>query len=153
MAFPSDIGSKQDDLSRAWASIRSIAGNIKTQSTILRDTSAAGSIEASRIVSYSVNLANMREQLARFTAVPGLVAYVRTQVNDPTIDVVAEYNTMLIQLNATRTWIVNNFPKDANGYILYHQLDSNGKLVQRLLTPAQTAGLRSELTNLINTID
>lgn len=153
MAFPSSGGSRKDDLATAWAEIRQAAAHVKNVSTRLRDDAQAGNIDAIRVVQYSEILANSNDRFARYTVVPGLVEYVRAQINDPAIDIVAEYNTMLTQINATKNWIAANFPKDASGYLLYHQLGADGRIVQRTLTPAQTAGLRTQLTALIATID
>lgn len=150
MAFPS---SNSDDLASAWSAIRNSAAVVKRDSQTLHDRSAAGNIEAALILRYVESLANHNDAFARYTAVPGLAAYVREQVNNPAIDIVAEYNTMLAQINATKNWIAANFPKDGSGYLLYHTLGADGRIVQRTLTPAQTAGLRTQLTALIATID
>lgn len=150
MAFPSSAG--QDDLDTAWTAIRASAGRVKVESQRLSAQSVAGDIEAQVVVRYADALASCNDQFARYTVVPGLVAYVRAQINDDTLDIVAEYNTMLTQINAVRNWIIANFPKDANGFLLYHTFGATGRIVQRTLTPAQTAGLRTQLDALIATI-
>lgn len=153
MAFPSSIGSKSDDLQRAWDAIRSAATNVKAASVGLRNASLAGDVEGDRIVRYVALLADANDALARYTTVPGLVAYVREQINDPLIDIVAEYNTMLTQINATRTWIINNFPKDGSDYLLYHTFAATGRITPRMFSTAALAGLRTQLDLLIATID
>ena len=153
MAFPSSGGSKKDDLATAWHEIRTAAGHVKNVTSRLFNDAQAGNIDAVRVVQYSETLANSNDRFARYTVVPGLVAYVREQVNDTSIDIVAEYQTMLEQISAVRNWIMTNFPKDASGYLLYHQFGADGRIVQRTLTPAQTAGLRTQLAALIATID
>lgn len=149
MAFPS---SNTDDLKSAWEAVRNAAGNVKRDSTRVSTDSAAGNVPAALIVRYVEALASANDDFARYTAVPGLVAYVREQINDPAIDIVAEYQTMLAQINAVRGWIIANFPKDAGGFLLYHSFGADGRIVQRTLTPAQTAGLRTQLAALIATI-
>lgn len=153
MAFPTDVGSKRDDLERAWEGVRNAAGAIKSAAQAVRTRSAAGPIEAREVVTLADQLANANDRLARYTVVPGLLAYVREQINDPTIDIVAEYNAMLAQINAVRTWVINNFPKDASNYLLYHTFGADGRIVQRTLTSAQTAGLRTQLDALLATLD
>jgi hypothetical protein len=153
MAFPSSSGSKADDLANAWGGVRSNAAHIKVYSQDLRSASAAGPIQAATIVLYADQLASAKAAFDRYTAVPGLAAYAREQVNDPALDIVAEYQTMAAQLVAVRDWIIANFPKDASGYLLYHQFDAAGKIVQRTLSSAQTAGLRTQLDALIATTD
>ena len=60
---------------------------------------------------------------------------------------------MATQLNATRDWIIANFPKDASGYLLYQQFDASGNVTVRQLSTASLAGLRTVLAALIATID
>jgi len=150
MAFPTD---SRDDLERAWNGVKGAAGQVKASALAVRTSSAAGPIEARAIVVLADQLANANDRLARYTVVPGLLAYVREQINSATFDVVAEYNAMLAQINATRTWIVNNFPKDASNYLLYHTFGADGRIVQRTLTTAQTAGLRTQLDALLATLE
>ena len=150
MAFPS---SNSDDLASAWSAIRNAAFVVKREAERLSVDSAAGNVEAVRVLQFTAMLSDQNDKFARYTLVPGLVAYVREQISDPAIDIVAEYNAMLTQINATKNWIAANFPKDASGYLLYHQLGADSRIVQRTLAPAQTAGLRTQLTALIATID
>jgi len=150
MAFPS---SNRDDLASAWAGIRVAAGRIKTYAQSLKTASAAGSIQAGDVVSFVDQLASSNDTLARYTAVPGLVEYVRAQIDNAAVDIVAEYSTMLAQINATRNWVLTNFPKDADGYLLYHKFDAAGRISQRTFSPAETAGLRTQLDALLATID
>ena len=153
MAFPSAGGTKADDLETAWRVVRGTAYNIKQQATRLRDLSAASGLAGGEIVQFATTLADSKDDLARYTAVPGLVAYVRSQINDATIDIVAEYNTMLTQITATTAWIIANFPKDGGGNLLYQQLDANGRTTFTTFTPVATTGFRTVLTSLIGTIN
>ena len=153
MAFPSAGGTKADDLETAWRTLREVVYAVKLQSTRLRDLSAASGLAGGEIVTYSRSLADAKDLLTRYTAVPGLVAYVRTQINDATIDIVAEFNTMLTQITATTAWILANFPKDGSGNLLYQQFDANGRTTFTTFTPAATTGFRTVLTALIGTIN
>ena len=153
MAFPSSIGTKADDLASGWNLIRTYAAKVKADATQLRDGSAAGPIPASMAVSMAGSIATARIMLDRATAIPGIQAYVRSQINDGTFDIAASYTAMIAQMDATRDWIIANFPKDASGFLLYHQLSATGALVIRQLTSAQTATLRTVLDALIATID
>lgn len=153
MALPSNSGSKADLPAQAWDAIRNIAGQVKVNSANLRNDSAAGDVAADRVVRYVALLAEAISNLPRWTQVPGLLPYVREQLDAPTFDIVSEYNAMLAQIVACRDWIIANFPKDGAGYLLYHQFNAGGRVDVRQLTTAQLAGLRAQLDNLIATID
>lgn len=155
MAFPSTIGSKQESLAAAWTAARNAATTIKQRSQTLHDQCAAGDISVLSILDYATVLADMKLRLSQISAIPGLSAYAQTQVNDGTLDVAAEYNTMATQLDATVSWIINNFPKDGSGYLLAVQFhaDNNGRTTPRKLNTTQTASLRTVLQALIATID
>jgi hypothetical protein len=100
MALPSNSGSKADLPAQAWDAIRNIAGQVKVNSVNLRNASAAGDIAADRVVRYVAMLADAISNLPRLTQVPGLLPYVREQLDDPAFDIVAEYNAMLAQIVA-----------------------------------------------------
>lgn len=153
MAFPSSIGTKATDLIRAWDAMRSFAGEVKSSSQQLRDTSAATTIGANLIITYLRELVAARSVLVTIAATPGLEAYARSQISDPTLDLAASWTAMRNAIDSTITWIRTNFPKDGSGYLLYETLDANGVLQIRTLTPATTAGLRTTLDALIATID
>lgn len=149
MTFPS---SENDDLATAWASVRSVAGGIKRSAQHLHDRSAAGDINADIVVSFASLLADHNDTLSRYASVPGLSAYAQQQTGNA-VDIVAEYQALLAEINATRNWILANFPKDGSGYLLYHTFSGTGRIVVRTLTPVQTAGLRTQLLALIARID
>lgn len=153
MAFPSSSGTKSDDLSRAWNLARDAAARAKASATSVRDVSAAGLIFAQAIVNLMSTLASVRDDLARAAAVTGIAAYAQMQVNDPALNVAAEFTAMTNAIDAVRTWIATNFPKDGSGFLLYHSFDAQGRVTSRTLSPAQTAGLRTQLDVLIGTID
>ena len=153
MAFPSNTGSKSDLPAQAWDTLRNTAGQVKVNSTNLRNDSAAGNVQADRVLRYVAMLADSLDSLARWTQVPGLLPYVREQLDAPTFDVVAEYNVMRTQMELTRNWVLENFPLDVNGYLLYHTFGGGGRLNVRLLSPPQLAGLRTQIDALLLTID
>lgn len=153
MAFPSDAGTHADDLSNAWQGIRGAAGTIKSRSQWLRDLASSSGVSADLIVRYLDEMVAMRVILDRMTAVPGLSAYVRQQIDNQTIDIVAEFQTMRTQLAATIQWIVDNFPKsNPGGYASAYTLTTNGTQF-RTLAQASLAGLVTQIDSLIATID
>lgn len=139
-------------LSTAYGQIKGRALDIRLQSVALRASSAAGAVSAERIVGYSAFLNRARTELAALASTPGIAAYAQEQENNPGLDIVAEYNAMLAQINATTAWISANFPEDVGGYKLAFQINVNGALVWRDFDTASLASFRTVLDSLIATI-
>ena len=153
MPFPSNQGTKADDLARAWDLARNTAGQVKVAAQRVRNDSASAPIDATRILNLANVLGNARGSLSRAAAVPGIAAYAQEQVNDPSLDVANAFVQMQAQITAVMNWILAAFPADVNGYLLYVRVDSNGVLSYRTFDSAATAGLRTQLDALIATID
>lgn len=153
MAFPSDIGTKQDDLTRAWRAARSWAGSIKGRAQGLRAASAGGTATSGMILDFATYLADAKVELQKAAAVPGIAAYAQAQLNDPALNIAAEFTAMTTQIDACRDWIIANFPKDGNGWILAVTFQADGRQVNRVFTVGATSGLRSALDALLAAID
>lgn len=78
----------------------------------------------------------------------GLQAYARLLYDDPAKDFVGDVNAAIAACNTLGTWIVTNFPKDANGYLLKDTF-VNGQVTPRTFTAAAMAGLVAEIDTLI----
>lgn len=117
----------------------------------LRAASATGNILAQDILGCYTFLKRERAFLVTRAAVSGLSAYAQAQKNQPGLDVVAEFNTVIATLDAVTGWMASNFPQDGNGFLLSHSFGPDG-LVDRQFTPAQTAGLRTQLDTVLAAI-
>lgn len=154
MAFPSSSGSQGDDKHEAWVASRNIATQVKTSAQNVRTLSAAGTLASSNLLDFVTYLAEARAGLQTCAQVPGIQTYAQEQLEDPSIDLTAEFIAMRDQMDATRTWITTNFPKEAtSGYLLAQTFTADGRQADRVFTAAQTAGLRTVLDALIATID
>jgi protein involved in sex pheromone biosynthesis len=153
MAFPSLGGSKQDNLSAAWESVRGLAASVKSRATSLRSQAAAGSIPSVSILNFAGFMANVKDAFNRAASINGMAAYAQEQIGDNTVDIVAEFTAMTAQVSAVIQWVIDNFPKDGSGFLLATTLDANGREQQRLFTTAQTATFRTALNGLIAAID
>lgn len=152
MAFPSSSGTTQQSLSEAWSRARNTAATVKAQSQALHAKSSV-SLSSTDILSYSATMASAKDILQSAAATEGIAAYAQEQIDDVTIDIVAEFTAMMAQITATIDWVVANFPKDGSGFLLAKTLMSNGRTQDRQFNPAQTATLRTALDALIATID
>ena len=153
MAFPSDIGTKADDLARVWMWARGRSGAVKKAAENLRTLAAAGTASASNLLDFATFLADARVDLVKYSGIPGIEAYAQQQINDPTLDLDNAFSTMIAAMDGCRDWIVANFPKEGNGYLLAQTILANGRQQDRVFSSAQTTGLQSALTVLIATID
>ena len=83
---------------------------------------------------------------------PGLAAFAQDQVPDqPSYDPAAEFVTMRNAVDGVGAWIIANIPK-SGGKLTYETISATGVAADEF-TPAQTAGLVTELDTLIATID
>lgn len=152
MAFPSSAGAK-DSLSNVFVRVQSTAANLKSKCEDLNTRSASGSVSAFDFISLATTLADARLIFNAARVVPGIGPFAQEQCNDPALNIAAEFTAMMAELDNTLAAIVNGFPKDANGWLLYTSFDANGRYAYRQLTPAQTASIRTNLTALISVIN
>ena len=139
-------------LADAYSQIKRIAAAIQTHSDNLIVSSAAGDISALRIVNSATNLRGWRAELVELASTPGLQAYAKTQEDEPTYDVAAEYLAMRGKVDDVITWIVANIPT-SSGYMIVQTMESDGSITTRTFTPAQTAGFRTVLQALSDSIE
>lgn len=152
MAFPSSVG-RPYILSNAWENARQFAGQLKTAAQNLRTASAAGLVSATDILNFQVQLADAKAQFAVYSAVPGLAAYAQAQVNDGSLNVATSFSTMVAQIDVCTGWVVTNFPKDGNGFLLAQTFDNSGRPSDRTFSTVSLAAFRTQLDALIATID
>jgi hypothetical protein len=90
--------------------------------------------------------------MATWATTPGLAQYARDQYNDPTYDVVAEFNAMKSAIDTARDTLITAFPKDAGGFILYQKINPDGSILLRTFTSAQLAGSVAQVDSVIAAI-
>lgn len=152
MAFPATGGIK-DQLAPTLTEIMSLARAIKNSSTSMSAQSAAGSVSARGIALLGNDLQSQDDRLSSLESAPGLLQYARDQYDDQAFDIAAEFTAFRAAVASTIAWIDTNLPKSAGGRWLEVEEIVSGRVIERTLTPAQTVGLRVELTLLIATID
>ena len=92
-------------------------------------------------------------QLQSYAAIPGMAAYAQQQLNTPTYDVVTEFNNMIAALQAVIAWVVNNFPKEVDGFLKdTTTINADGSRTAATFTSAQTSGWVTQLNAFIATI-
>lgn len=155
MAFPSNVGTVQRDLSDAWTAARQASGQIKTRATSVRAACAAGNVGSSFILDFTTFLFSNRTTLSTSAATPGIAAYAQQAINNPALVVTTEFNNMMAAIDACIAWVLANFPKDVNGFLLAvtFQGDNSGRVVDRQFAPATTAPFVTTLDTLIASIN
>jgi len=149
MAFPST----QDPLARALLNVQDTARTLKTYCQSFLSTLSAGSISSQSVVDLFSTLASAVTKFNAAAAVPGIAAYAQAQFSNSSLDIVAEFNSMVAACNNCGSWIMSNFPHDsATGYIEREKLTSAGVTVLAF-TSAQLAGLVTLLNTLVGTIN
>lgn len=146
MAFPTTSA-----LAKTLAEALALAGNIKEKAQLVHDRSNTGLMKARLVLDFSEYLANALDQFTAARDTPGIGAYAQAQLNDVGLDIAVEFNTMIGAVQSTISWIVTNVPQ-SGGYVQRETLGADGRVTQRVLTAAQTAGFRTELQALIATI-
>jgi len=91
------------------------------------------------------------EQFSSLSTTAGLAEYARSQENDGTYDVAAEFAAMQSAITAALSWMDANIPTSVT--VGPPSTWGDGTMVINEFTPAQTGGLRSKIAAVIATID
>ena len=106
----------------------------------------AGNITGIDAMNMMANLTRVIDSLNGVATLPGIGDYAQTQFGDVTYDVAAEFTAMLNALTAIKNWLVANIPQNAVTIV-------NGVLTGATYTPAQTAALRTLVSQAQATIE
>ena len=149
MAFPAS----QTLLSTALVKASKIASDTKNRSVALNASIALGSIDRDLTITYMSQLTGAINAWNIIKATPGIAEYAKVQYNDPTLDIAAEFNSMVTTATTTRDWIFNNFPKDGSGAWLINSYSESGQHTDLQFTKGQLSTLVTEIDLLITEID
>ena len=145
MAYPTDsLSATLAQVDAAARELRSLAARQITQL-------AAANVESSAVLGIYMRLRAYQQRFSAAAQVEGLAAYAQAAKGNDTLDIAAEFVAMLAAIDAAADWIGAALPKDASGYLLVQTLGENGP-IDRQFTPAQTAGLRTALQGIVDTI-
>jgi hypothetical protein len=157
MAFPSSLGTAQENLNTAWDRARSFAGEVKRRAQDLRAKSAAGTMASGDVLDYTTFLADMKLEFNAIAALGSpLAAYAQAQLNDNTINIGTEFTNMVAALDNVVSWVVTNFPKTSGTNELRAQTfapDNSGRTVDVVFSAASTSTFRTQLDALIAAIN
>lgn len=121
-----------------------LRGNLQSQRVTLSANGASADVVLNAMRGVKVT----RDLMAANVTAPGLQAYARFIYDDPAKDFIAAVNSATTACDALLSWVVANFPKDAEGYLLKDKI-TNGEIVARTFTAAAMAGLVAQIDTLI----
>ena len=140
------------NLARAYDEIKREALRVYNEAVSLKNASLAGDISSSQILGLAGNLRSARILMEERRVISGITEYAKTQEDDVTYDVSAEYVIMRGALDAILMWISSAMP-ESGGYLQVETLNADGSITYRNFSTAQTAGLRTALDTLIASIE
>ena len=149
MAFPASNKRLADQLGRVQQAALMADGVCES----LYGRSLGGNITA-----YAITIDLLPKLRAAYTVfleaetVNGIAAYAQEQLGSPELDVVQEFAATKAAIEGVIAWVAANLPKDDDGYLLIETMGPDGSLSPRTFTPAQTAGLRTVLQAVMDTI-
>lgn len=135
----------------AVRSVHIILKALATRATTLKTLSAAGDTSRTSYPSFSKELADSIDNLTLLRDITGFSA--AADVEYPALagtNWITEINARIQTVAAMRTWVVDNFPKNAGGFGLEWQFDANGRPVSGTFTVVQTATFRSAVDTFLN---
>ena len=134
----------------AYDSVKREASALKTNAESAIKQMQSGTVGFSFVVTVVLALKEAQDTLTSLASTPGLVAYARDQEDDPAYDVTAEFQALLVALNATLVWVDQNLPRSV---AVSDPLSWTGpNVVTTSFAPGATAGFRTVLTGVVDAI-
>ena len=93
------------------------------------------------------NLASMSSMLQAAASVPGMLAYVRAQEDDDTIDIATEWAALRTAVNSAVSWLDSTVPSTNLSRPSFANFTTQHP-ISNTYSVAQTAQLRTRLTNI-----
>jgi hypothetical protein len=91
--------------------------------------------------------------LTTLAATPGLAAYAKDQLNNPNYDIAAEFSAMRKTMVAAMTGLIQMFPNNPSGLLLYELVSPAGIFTTITFTSAQAAPAVALIDAVIATIE
>ena len=140
------------DQQRAYNAAKNTARSLRQYCVDFNALAAAENVSGNLVLELRTRLIADNAVFDEVKNVPGIAAYAQDIEDDSTYDVAAEFTTMHTEVADAIGWISANYPADANGWLQHEQLTGTGTDV-RAFSPAQTAGLRTEVQDVIDAIE
>lgn len=135
----------------AYQKVRGAAANVKTNCAAFIAQLAASGATYGFLRDIYVFLKNADAQFDALATTPGLALYAQQQEADGTYDVAAEFTAMQATIDTATGWMEANVPVSVTA-TAPAQWTATGPLIATAFTPAQTAGFRTVLQAVADSI-
>ena len=132
----------------AYSQARSAALNLRQYCQAKSTVIQASGMNGNDLLGIIETLKQASIDFAILKTTPGIAQYAKDQENDQTYDVATEFNALESLVNTAVTNLAASLPVDSNGYLLLLKLQGSAK-DWRVFTPAQLAGIKSDLDAII----
>lgn len=140
----------ENELDAKYENFRTQAKRLDDRCQNSIDEMAAISVDSEAIIALYRYLTQVKARLTLFAAVPGIVQHVKDAEGNQSYDISTEITALQAEMAAAMTWVEDNFPSSGD-YLLFLRIVDT-VITPRLFSPAQTAGLRTELQGVVDAI-
>jgi hypothetical protein len=137
-------------LRTVYASVTSRSAQLKKQCQDASTQMAAGNVSGNLVRQILDGCITAKAEFAAAAQVQGLAEYAQAQEGDPNYDVVAAFTDMSAAIDTILTTIIALIPT-SGGYVLMETWTTSG-VTTRIVTPAQSANLRTALDAFVATV-
>jgi len=151
MAYRASVQAKVE----GFAEANNTARALKSSAQDHRDNFVTEDQSANAIFVIHLQIVNAIEVFGRVRNISGMLQYARDQFDDPTYDIVTEFDNMILECESARDWVTTNTPNDgsANEWLTVRRFDTDGSFINRTFTVAQLVSYVTELDNIIASIN
>ena len=135
---------------QAYLTVKGIANLLKTRITNNIENLSIANVDYDYLREIYRTIERANDGLNSKKNVPGIVEYAKEAESNAGLDIVAEFSALQQTMSDALEWINNNVPLTAT--VKPPSEWGDGTLIERVFTPAQTAGLRSTLQTIVDTI-
>ena len=147
MAFRATNQIQADGLAEA----KRLANHASEFAVARRDLMAAAAVSGDIVIQVQAQFQTVITRWNAIKTIPGIAQYAKDQENDPTYDIVTEFNAMIAAAEVVRDRVETDIPTDGSGFLLLRKFQTNA-ITMRTFTTAQTAQLRTDLDSFIATV-
>ena len=130
-----------------------VAVDVKKQTLEIRTLASVDGMGRRQLVVYMARLSRAVTRINELGNVPGLAQYAKDQYNNPTLEIVTEFQTFRAACVQLRDWVYNNFPKHTSGAWLVSEFANDGTETMMTFTAAQLGQFVSHCDTLLALMD
>jgi len=136
----------------AYRQIKNNAVQLRANAQSIATKLASGNVEYEYLRDVYNTLSRSKDQLALLRATQGIVQYAKDQEEDVNYAVKTEINALTSAIGDALTWMRTNVPRSVQVLALNEWQDLSKSLIVEVMTPAETAGLVTELNKITTAI-